>query len=290
MRAGAEQEEREPAIVADGLTKSYGASVVLDDVSFVVERGSIVGLVGPNGAGKTTTLKSILGLTSFAGNLKVLGVDPRRGRHTIMQDVGFIADVGVLPRWLKVAQAIDYVAGVHPRFDRTRAVDRLRDSGIGLDRRVRQLSKGMVTQLHLALVMSIDVDLLVLDEPTLGLDIVHRKAFYDRLLRDYFDDKRSIIISTHQVEEIEPLLTDVLFIDRGRIVLDLGTNEIAERFAEVSVDASAVDRALAAGPISVRETMAGKSMIFEGVDRALLADLGEIVTPGLADLFVARMS
>ncbi len=274
---------------AQGLCKHYGALEVLRDVSFVVEQGSIVGLVGPNGAGKTTTLKAILGLMHFDGELEVLGRDPRIRRHELMRDVCFIADVGVLPRWMRVNEVLDYVDGIHPNFSRDRAEVLLAETTIPPNKRIRHLSKGMVTQLHLAIVMAMDVRLLVLDEPTLGLDILYRKSFYERLLNDYFDHETSIIVSTHQVEEVESLLTHVLFIDEGEIVLDCAMDDLSGRFAEVLVKPDRVEAGLALDPISVREVLGRKSMTFEGVDRARLEDLGEIHVPGVADLFVAMM-
>lgn len=274
---------------ADGLRKNYGDFQALKGVSFAVERGAIVGLVGPNGAGKTTTLKAILGLTKFDGDLQVLGRDPRHGRHRIMEDVCFIADVGVLPRWMKVAEAVDYIEGVHPNFHRDRAEDLLKETDIPFHKKVRHLSKGMVAQLHLSLVMAIDVRLLVLDEPTLGLDILYRKSFYDRLVSDYFDRETSIIISTHQVEEVESLLTHLLFINGGEIVLDSPMSELSEQYAEVLIKPEQIESALALGPVAVREVMGRKSMTFEGVDRARLEALGEVHVPSVVDLFVAKM-
>ncbi|HKI75556.1 MAG TPA: ABC transporter ATP-binding protein, partial [Pseudomonadales bacterium] len=244
---------------------------------------------GPNGAGKTTTLKALLGLTDFDGDLAVLGNDPRKGRHRIMERVCFIADVGVLPRWMRVREVLDYVEGVHPRFSRERAQALLAETDIAPRRRVRELSKGMVTQLHLAVVMAIDVELLVLDEPTLGLDILYRKSFYDRLLNDYFDHETSIIISTHQVEEVESLLTHLLFINEGHIVLDCEMDDLGSRFADVLVDPSHVDQAMQLGPLYVRDMLGRKRMIFEGVDRGRLEALGEVHVPNVADLFVAKM-
>lgn len=274
---------------AAGVNKSYGDFAALSDVSFDIGRGSITGLIGPNGAGKTTTLKAILGLTSFDGVLDVLGNDPRRGRHHIMERVCFISDVGVLPRWMRIEEILDYVEGVHPRFSRERAEAFLAETDIRRKQRVRQLSKGMVTQLHLAIVMAIEVDLLVLDEPTLGLDILYRKSFYDRLLNDYFDHETSIIISTHQVEEVESLLTHLLFINNGRIVLDSAMDELPMHYADVLVNPSNVDEAMALDPLYVRDMLGKKRMIFENVDKTRLATLGEIFTPNVADLFVAKM-
>ena len=276
-------------VKANGLTKSYGDFKALDDVNFTIEKGSIVGLIGPNGAGKTSTLKSILGLTEFDGELEVLGTDPRKGRHHVMERVCFIADVGVLPRWLKVSEALDYIEGVHAGFSREKAETMLAETNISPKQRVKQLSKGMVTQLHLALILSISVDLLVLDEPTLGLDILYRKAFYDQLLNDYFDHETSIIISTHQVEEIETLLSHLLFIDQGNIVLDSPMDNLADSFCEVIVKPELTDRAQGLNPIHIRESLGQKSMIFENVDRSYLEPLGDLHVPSVADLFVAKL-
>lgn len=274
---------------ARGLSKHFGDFAALRDVNFTIEKGSIVGLIGPNGAGKTTTLKSLLGLTGFKGELEVLGQDPRHGRHRIMNRVCFIADVGVLPRWLRVGDAIDYLEGVHPGFDRELAEKALASTKISPRQKVRQLSKGMVTQLHLALVMAIDVDLLVLDEPTLGLDILFRKSFYENLINDYFDHNTSIIISTHQVEEIESLLTHLIFIDEGSIILDCSMEELPNMYSEVLVSPEKVELALEYSPIHSREMLGKKSMIFENVSRETLSELGEVHTPSVADLFVAKM-
>ncbi len=278
-----------PVVRAEGVTKSFGDFIALDGISFNIQKGSIVGLIGPNGAGKTTTLKALLGLTEFDGHMDVLGVDPRKGRHKIMENVCFISDVGVLPRWLKVSEAIEYIDAVHPRFSRDRALKLLETTDIKLNKRVKQLSKGMVTQLHLALVMAIDVDLLVLDEPTIGLDILYRKEFYDRLLNDYFDHETSIIISTHQVEEIESLLTHLLFINDGQIVLDCAMDDLSEQYKEVLVSPENVDRASALGPIYCRDLLGKKIMIFEYPEGESLDDLGEIHVPSVTDLFVAKM-
>ncbi|MFT4721114.1 MAG: ABC-2 type transport system ATP-binding protein [Candidatus Azotimanducaceae bacterium] len=276
-------------VQAQGVSKHYGDFAALDNISFTVEKGSIVGLIGPNGAGKTTALKAMLGLTGFNGDLSVMGHDPRTGRHHVMENVCFVADVGVLPRWLKVGEALDYVEGVHPRFNRLKAEALLKETNIGTMQKVKQLSKGMVTQLHLALVMAIEVDLLVLDEPTLGLDILYRKAFYDRLLNDYFDKETSIIITTHQVEEIETLLSHLLFIDRGKIVLDSTMDDLPKRYAQVLVEPEQLGLAESLQPIHVREMLGRKSMIFENIDQAALAPLGELHVPSVADLFVAKM-
>jgi len=274
---------------ARNVTKRYGDLTALDGVSFDVQKGSIVGLIGPNGAGKTTTLKAILGLTDFDGELDVLADDPRMGRHHIMEHVCFIADVGVLPRWMRVRELLDYVEGVHPGFSRERAEALLAETDIRKASRIRQLSKGMVTQLHLAIVMAIDVDLLVLDEPTLGLDILYRKSFYDRLLDDYFDHETSIIISTHQVEEIESLLTHLLFINEGRIVLDCAMDELPEHYSDVLVGPEQAAEAMQLEPLHVRDMLGKKRMLFEDVDKARLEALGEVHVPNVADLFVAKM-
>jgi ABC-2 type transport system ATP-binding protein len=277
-------------IEARGLRKSFGATRALDGVDLTVEAGRIVGLIGPNGAGKSTALGAMLGLTAFEGELKVLGRNPWTERDKLMADVCFIADVAVLPRWLKVWQAVDYVAGVHPRFDRAKAEGFLAKTTIKRTSRVGQLSKGMVAQLHLALIMAIDARLLVLDEPTLGLDLIYRKAFYDSLLNDYFDRSRTIVVSTHQVEEIQHILTDVLFINRGRIVLDTSMEAFEARYAEVMVTAEHLEAARALKPIQERQIFGRGILLFDGVERAKLAALGEVRTPSLADLFIAMMS
>lgn len=276
-------------VTARGLSKHFGDFSALDGVNFDIRPGSIVGLIGPNGAGKTTTLKSLLGLTGFDGDLDVLGVDPRKDRKSLMQRVCFISDVGVLPRWLRAREAVAYIDAIHPRFNREKAMALLEKTNIPMNNRVKQLSKGMVTQLHLALVMAIEVDLLVLDEPTLGLDILYRKEFYDRLLNDYFDHQTSIIISTHQVEEIESILTHLLFINKGEIVLDAAMDDLSEQYVEVLVKPEHVEQALALGPIYTRDMLGKKNMIFERVDRTQLEGFGEINVPSVADLFVAKM-
>ena len=276
-------------IEARGLRKAFGNMVALDGVNLNIGEGRIVGLIGPNGAGKSTALNAILGLTPYQGQLKVLGLDPWESRDFLMRDVCFIADVAVLPRWIRVSQVIDYVAGVHPRFDRAKAEGFLARTNINKRSRVRELSKGMVTQLHLALVMAIDARLLVLDEPTLGLDILYRKQFYDSLLNDYFDRKRTIVITTHQVEEIEHVLTDLMFIDRGQIVLACAMDEIEARYAELTVVPERAAAARALGPIYTREAIGRTVLLFEHRDRSQLAALGEVRTPGIADLFVAVM-
>ncbi len=276
-------------VEASGVSKSYGDFHALVDVSFSIRPGSIVGLIGPNGAGKTTTLKCLLGLCVFEGSLSVLDQDPRHARHKIMERVCFIADVGVLPRWMRVNHALEYVEGVHPGFDRSLAKELLAETKIGARQKIGSLSKGMVTQLHLALVMAIDADLLVLDEPTLGLDILYRKEFYDRLLNDYYDGQRSIIISTHQVEEIEKLLTHLLFINAGKIVLDIAMDDLAERFIEVLVHPDQVDSARALGPFYEREILGRRGFLFEDGQREALEKLGETHVPSVSDLFVAKM-
>lgn len=277
-------------IEARGLRKTYGSSVALGGVDLNVREGRVVGLIGPNGAGKTTALNAILGLTPFEGELKVLGRDPWAERDQLMRDVSFIADVSVLPRWMKVWQAIDYVAGVHPRFDRAKADTLLANTSIKRTSRVRELSKGMVTQLHLALVMAIDAKLLVLDEPTLGLDLLYRKAFYETLLNDYFDGNRTIVVTTHQVEEIQDVLTDILFIDRGRIVLACSMEDVELRYAEVMVHPEQVATARALRPIRERQVFGRSILLFDNADRQQLATLGDVRTPGIADLFVAVMA
>lgn len=276
-------------IEARGLRKSFGTTIALDGVNLRVEEGRIVGLIGPNGAGKTTALNAILGLTPYQGELRVLGRDPWAQRDQLMRDVCFIADVAVLPRWLRVAQALDYLAGVHPRFDRSKAEGFLAKTTIGRERRVRELSKGMVAQLHLALVMAIDARLLVLDEPTLGLDILFRKQFYDSLLTDYFDRGRTIVVTTHQVEEVQHVLTDLMFINRGRIVLDCSMEEVESRFAEVTVHPEHVAAARALNPVQERQVFGRTILLFDHADRGRLAGFGEVRTPSIADLFVAVM-
>lgn len=276
-------------IEARGLRKHYHTTPALEDVSFTVGAGRIVGLIGPNGAGKTTALKAILGLTHFQGELRVLGLDPRSRRDELMREVSFIADVAVLPRWLRVGQALDLVEGVHTRFNRARAVEFLRRTDIRMRSRVRELSKGMVTQLHLALTLAIDARLLVLDEPTLGLDLLYRRQFYDTLLNDYFDKERTILVTTHQVEEIENLLTDVIFIDHGRVVLDSPVETLPERYLQLTVAPENIARARALQPFYEREVFGRVAMLFEGRTSAELAPLGELRTPSIADLFVAKM-
>ena len=279
-----------PLIEARELTKKYGAHIALDRANFTVEAGRIVGLIGPNGAGKTSALRAILGLTHYEGQLSVLGREPFRQRTELMFDACFIADVAVLPSWLRVDNAIDFVAGVHPKFRRDRAQQLLAKTQITGGRRMRELSKGMKTQVHLALTMAIDAKLLVLDEPTLGLDILARSAFYDALVNDYMDETRTILITTHQVEEVENLLTDVLFIDKGRIVLDSSLEDIATRYAAVAVAADTVDAARTLKPFYERRMLGKMVMYFEHPDLDKLAGLGEVHTPSVSDLFVAKLS
>jgi ABC-2 type transport system ATP-binding protein len=278
-----------PTIEARGLRKVYGTTVALDNVDLRVDEGRILGLIGPNGAGKTTALNAILGLTSYDGKLTVLGRDPWNAREELMRDVSFIADVAVLPRWIRVCQLLDYVAGVHPRFDRAKAEGFLAETEIKRTSKVRQLSKGMVAQLHLALVMAIDAKLLVLDEPTLGLDILYRKQFYDSLLNDYFDDRRTIVVTTHQVEEIQDVLTDLMFINHGRIVLECSMEEFDARYIEVMVNPERLAQARALKPIHERPVFGRSVMLFDNVDRDQLAALGDARRPSIADLFVAVM-
>ena len=276
-------------ISAKNLSKKYGKQTAIDGIDFEIPAGRIVGLIGPNGSGKTTTLKAALGLIPFDGELRVMGLDPRTQRDALMQDVCFIADVAILPRWLRVRDAIDFVAGIHPRFDRARAERYIANTRLTPSMKVKQMSKGMIVQLHLALVMAIDAKLLVLDEPTLGLDILYRKQFYQNLLEDYFDENKTIVITTHQVEEVEHILTDLMFIRDGRIVLAASMDEVGERYIEVMVPADKVNAANALQPIDQR-TVFGKSvMLFDGVSRAQLSALGETRNPSVADLFVATM-
>jgi ABC-2 type transport system ATP-binding protein len=276
-------------ISASNLSKRYGKHLAVDHISFDIPAGRIVGLIGPNGSGKTTTLKAALGLIPFEGQLSVLGMDPRTQRDELMQNVCFIADVAILPRWLRVGDAIDFVAGVHPRFNREKAERYLANTKLKPSMKVKDMSKGMVVQLHLALVMAIDAKLLVLDEPTLGLDIMYRKQFYQNLLEDYFDEHKTIVITTHQVEEIEHILTDLMFIRDGKIVLSASMDELGERYTEVMVGADKLNAANALQPIDQR-TVFGKSvMLFDGVSRAQLSALGETRNPSVADLFVATM-
>jgi ABC-2 type transport system ATP-binding protein len=276
-------------IEARGLRKTFGATVAVDGINLTVEEGRILGIVGPNGAGKSTALHAILGLIPYDGELRVLGRDPWTQRDLLMQDVSFIADVAVLPRWMRVSQAIDYLAGVHPRFDRAKAEMFLAKTSVRRNARIRELSKGMITQLHLALVMAIDAKLLVLDEPTLGLDILVRKQFYDSLLNDYFDGNRTIVVTTHQIDEIQDVLTDFVFLDHGRIVLESSMDAFEHRYVEAMVNPEQVATARALRPIYERQVLGRSILLFDGVDRRQLATLGDIRTPSIADLFVAVM-
>ena len=278
-----------PIVRAKDLTKRYGTTMALDHVDLQIAPGRIVGLIGPNGAGKTTALKAILGLTEFDGELSVLGLDPRTQRTELMQQVCFIADVAVLPRWLRVQEAVDLVGGVHPRFSREKCEAFLARTKIKKTQRVRELSKGMIVQLHLALVMAIDAKLLVLDEPTLGLDILYRKEFYETLLNDYFDHEKTILVTTHQVEEIERILTDLIFIRDGKIILDASMDAVGERYAEVMVAPDKADAARALKPLSERQIFGKSIFLFDGIEHARLAALGELHKPSVADLFVATM-
>lgn len=277
-------------VSAKGLSKSYGAFKALDNAHFEIETGKIVGLIGPNGAGKTTALRCLLGLATFNGDLTVLGMNPHKQRVSLMQEVAYIADTAVLPKWITVTQLLDYLEVIHPKFSRDKAEGFLRQTDIRATSRVQELSKGMVTQLHLATTISIDAKLLVLDEPTLGLDIVYRKRFYEQLLNDYFDEQRTILITTHQVEEIEPLLTDLMFIKQGRIILDTDMESIGQRYTEVEVKADLVERAQAFNPISQTRMLGGMVMVFENTPRDVLKELGPCRNPSVADLFVAKMS
>ena len=277
-------------IEARGLRKIFGTTVAVDNVDLRVEEGRILGIIGPNGAGKTTMLNAILGLTAYQGELRVLGRDPWAAREQLMRDVSFIADVAVLPRWIRVSDLLDYVAGVHPKFDRAKAEAFLAKTDIKHASKVRQLSKGMVAQLHLAIVMAIDAKVLVLDEPTLGLDILYRKQFYDSLLNDYFDGKRTIIVTTHQVEEVQEVLTDLVFINHGRIVLECSMEEFELRYVEVMVHPDHIAGARSLKPMSERQVFGRSVLLFDHVDRAQLAAMGDVRTPSIADLFVAVMS
>ncbi len=276
-------------VEARGVSKRYGSTRAVENVSFDIEPGRIVGLIGPNGAGKTTLLKTLLGLTSCEGELRVLGLDPFRQRKQLMQNICFVADVAVLPPWIRVTDLLDFVEAVHPNFSRRDADAFLERTPVRRGARVKELSKGMITQLHLSIIMAIDAKLLVLDEPTLGLDILFRKEFYTTVLSDYFDEQRTIIVTTHQVEEIEHILTDVMFIDDGRLVLDESVDEVAARYVELMTSGEKAERAMALEPIARRDVFGKQVLTFEDVDRDRLHGLGEVRTPGLADLFVAKL-
>jgi ABC-2 type transport system ATP-binding protein len=276
-------------ISASHVSKSFGRLRAVDDVSFEIEKGRITGLIGPNGAGKTTLLKAVLGLTDCEGSLSVLGLDPFRQRKELMQNICFIADVAVLPRWIRVSQLIDFIESIHPRFSRNKADELLSKTKVRRDARVRELSKGMVTQLHLSIITAIDAKLLVLDEPTIGLDIIFRKEFYSNILNDYFDQERTILITTHQVEEIENLLTDVMFINNGRLILNASMDQLPDRFVELMASGENADRARRLNPIFERDMFGKKIMTFEGIAREQLKGLGDVRTPAIADLFVAKV-
>ena len=279
----------ENVIRARGLAKSFGDIKAIDQVDFELKPGSVLGLIGPNGAGKTTLLRALLGLTKYDGELEVLGVSPRKNRSDLMEQVCFIADTALLPRWMKVSQILDYCTGVHPRFDRAQAERFLASTEVKLDRKVRNLSKGMMVQLHLALVMAIDAKLLILDEPTLGLDILFRKRFFEQLLNDYFDGERTIIISTHQIEEVQNILTDVSFMDKGKLVLQKSMLSIEDEFIELHAVGQAVEEAQRVPHVGTRSILGGKAIIYEGTPREQLESLGELRTPSLSDLFVAKI-
>jgi len=276
-------------VSARGVTKKFGSFTAVDNVSFDIERGKILGLIGPNGAGKTTLLKALLGLTDCEGQLSVMGLDPFKQRKKLMQNICFIADVAVLPRWIRVSQLLDYVEAIHPNFSRKRAEELLQQTKIMANSKVKELSKGMVTQLHLSIIMSIDAKLLVLDEPTLGLDIIFRKEFYANLLNDYFDEERTILVTTHQVEEVENLLTDIMFINDGKILLDSPMETLADTYTEVAVSGNDANRARGLGPIAEGQMFGKSVMLFEGVSREHLEGLGDLRTPSVADLFVAKV-
>lgn len=276
-------------VSARGVTKKFGSFTAVDNVSFDIESGRILGLIGPNGAGKTTLLKALLGLTDCEGQLSVMGLDPFKQRKKLMQNICFIADVAVLPRWIRVWQLLDYVEAIHPNFSRKRAEELLQQTKIMANSKVKELSKGMVTQLHLSIIMSIDAKLLVLDEPTLGLDIIFRKEFYANLLNDYFDEERTILVTTHQVEEVENLLTDIMFINDGKILLDSPMEALADTYTEVAASGDDADRARGLGPIAEGQMFGKSVMLFEGVSREHLEGLGDLRTPSVADLFVAKV-
>ncbi len=276
-------------ISAKNLNKNYGKFKALDDVNLTIGTGKIVGLIGPNGAGKTTFLKAMLGLTSYDGDLSVMGINPFKQRAQLMQDICFIADVAVLPKWIKVSEVLDFVENTHPKFSRDKAEAFLKKTKLKMDQKVKSMSKGMIAQLHLSIVMSIEAKLLVLDEPTLGLDIIYRKEFYDNLLNDYFDHERTIIITTHQVEEVEHILTDLLFIKDGKIVLDSSMDELVEEYFEVMVSNDHYEDAMSFGPLQSRKIFGKHVMLFKNVNKGELEALGEVQRPGVADLFVAML-
>lgn len=276
-------------VSAKSVSKHFGSFTAVDNVSFEIESGRILGLIGPNGAGKTTLLKALLGLTDCEGQLSVMGLDPFRQRKTLMQNICFIADVAVLPRWIRITQLLDYVEAIHPNFSRKRAEELLQQTKIMANSKVKELSKGMVTQLHLSIIMSIDAKLLVLDEPTLGLDILFRKEFYANLLNDYFDEERTILVTTHQVEEIENLLTDIMFINDGKIILDSSMDALADSYVEVAASGAEAEKARGLGPIAEGQMFGKSVMLFEGVSREHLEGLGEMRTPSVADIFVAKI-
>ena len=277
-------------IEAQGMTKRYKSTVAVDNIDLQIPAGRIVGLIGPNGAGKTSALKAILGLATYEGELSVLGKCPSKDRAALMEDVCFIADVAVLPRWIRVWQLIELTEKIHSKFSREKCLQYLSKTKVTLDHRVKHLSKGMVAQLHLAIVMSIDVKLLVLDEPTLGLDILFRKEFYTNLLNDYFDEERTILITTHQVEEIEHILSDLIFIQDGRIALDSSMDDVQERYAELMVAPDMAAAARELQPMNERELFGRHIFLFQNTNRAQLKELGEVRTPSVADLFVAIMN
>jgi ABC-2 type transport system ATP-binding protein len=276
-------------VSAQGVSKRFGSFTAVDNVSFEIESGKILGLIGPNGAGKTTLLKALLGLTDCEGTLSVMGLDPFKQRKALMQNICFIADVAVLPRWIKVSQLLDYVEAVHPNFSRKRADELLRQTKIRSESKVKELSKGMVTQLHLSIIMAIDAKLLILDEPTLGLDILFRKEFYANLLNDYFDEERTILVTTHQVEEVENLLTDIMFINDGKLLLNSPMDALGETYVEIAASGEAAQKARGLGPIAENQMFGKSIMLFEGVSREHLEGLGELRTPSVADLFVAKV-
>lgn len=276
-------------IEARGLSRRFGDLRAVDHIDFTVPSGSVLGLIGPNGAGKTTLLRSLLGLSEYQGDLEVLGYCPRRDRAGLMEQVCFIADTAVLPRWMRVEQLLDYVTGVHPRFNREQAEAFLASTDVQLSRKIRHLSKGMMVQLHLALVMAIDAKLLILDEPTLGLDILFRKRFFEQLISDYFDGERTIIISTHQVDEVQNILTDVMFLDRGKLVLSKSMEDIEQQFVQLNAVGEAAVKAQGIPHVGAHSILGGKALIYEGIDRASLAPLGDLRTPSVSDLFVAMM-